>query len=79
MHKAEIKRVIQDKGGITLDIAKNNDTNNRIETSKYNIIYKITYKNTNGEVKTAWYRAINSISDIHKRKDRGLDELWIIP
>lgn len=78
MHKTEINKVIQAKDGIILDISKKNDAINKIATTRYNTVYKITYKSKNGEVKTAWYRAVNSISDIHKRK-KGLGELWMIP
>ncbi|MBB3110711.1 uncharacterized protein with PQ loop repeat [Paenibacillus phyllosphaerae] len=78
MHKLEIHRVIEFYGGHVEEIKKVNSKDSPFgESGSANTIYKIQYL-SNGEVLTAWYRAIDNIGDIHEPVSKGYDEQWIM-
>ncbi|WP_256762176.1 hypothetical protein [Cohnella sp. WQ 127256] len=81
-HVNEIDRVINTVGGKVTNIEKignfeDQKTPFEKEIGAANTIYKITYE-LRGETKTAWYRGINVINDIHSDTNKAFPEKWIM-
>ncbi|QRG66675.1 hypothetical protein [Brevibacillus choshinensis] len=80
LHKDEINRVITKNHGAVLGIeaVEARDTPFYPEESNSNRYYKVTFElNKNHYI--GWYRATNSINDLHSKPSKGYPEKWILP
>ena len=78
LHKTEINRVIESRGGIVQTIQKAgfNETPFNSEIGSTNRVYKIRYRQ-NSQTLIAWYRGTNSIDNVHAKPSKGYEERWI--
>ncbi|GIO10244.1 hypothetical protein J31TS6_62720 [Brevibacillus reuszeri] len=79
-HKDEINRVITKNRAtvIGIDAVDARETPFFPEDSKYNRYYKVTFELNNKKL-IGWYRALNSINDLHSTPTKGYPEKWILP
>jgi len=81
-HHDEIVRIISERGGGGIKVQKINSKASpfRQESGKYNIIYRVDYQ-VNGNIKTAWYRGVNIVNNIHSQTPYlnrgGFGEKWL--
>ncbi|MFD0618496.1 hypothetical protein ACFQZR_13595 [Paenibacillus sp. GCM10027629] len=78
LHKAEINRVIELRGGRVESIQKEESEKSPFNgaSGSGNTIYEITYEYNNQKL-IAWYRGTNVMNDIHAKPSKGYEEKWI--
>ncbi|WP_152985631.1 hypothetical protein [Brevibacillus choshinensis] len=78
IHKEEIARVIHFMGGNVIQVKKVDDSRTPFEreTGASNTVYQVLYE-INGLQKSAWYRGVNVINNIHSKPNKGYEEKWV--